>query len=195
MTSRAVAPTPTTFVVLLRGINVGPNKRMKMADLRAMCEDGGYGHVSTYIQSGNVLLTSASSEVQIVADLEERILARFGFDVSVVVRTEAEVAAAIGANPYPDEVDPTKLVLAFMASAPPPRAFASIDPAAFAPETFTLVGRDLYLHLPNGQGRAKLTAPHLAQTKTIPTTARNWKSVTTLLELARQTSVLAAGPA
>ncbi len=182
----ARATTPTTYVVLLRGINVGPTKRMKMADLRALCEEAGYAQVSTYIQSGNVLLTSPAPESDVVADLESRILERFGFDVAVVVRTESELAAAIEANPYTDEHDPTKLVLAFMQSWPPAGTFASIEAAAFAPEAFTLLGRDLYLHLPNGQGRAKLTAALLGQTSTGPITARNWKSVTTLLALARR---------
>lgn len=172
----------TTSIALLRGVNVGGNRKVPMAELRALFVDAGFENVTTYIQSGNVVFAHRKrSPDALEADLEARIQAAVGFDVSVVVRTAHQWDGVVRNNPFPG-VEPTKLHVAFLKSDPAPDWADAIDVAAFAPEELVLVGRDLYLHLPNGMGRAKLP-PTLRALRT-PTTARSWQTVMKLQELA-----------
>ena len=171
----------TTYIALLRGINVGGNHKIRMADLRDLFAMAGCEDVSSYIQSGNVVFTHPSATAdQLAADLERRIAADTGFDVPVIVRTAAAWAGVVGANPYPD-VEPTSLHVVFLAVAPSPAAVAAFDAARFAPEEFTVVGRDVYLYLPDGMGRAKL--PPALPLIRVTGTARNWRTVLKLAEL------------
>lgn len=171
------------YVVLLRGINVGGQGKLPMAQLRALCADAGGGHVATYIQSGNAVLTSEAAPEVLAAELGARIEAAAGFAPEVLVRTVDELEAVIAGNPFPEEADPTKLVVAFLRTPPAPGAFDAVDLAAFAPEEAVLGDRHLYLHLPDGQGRAKLPIA-LGRAGGVAATARNWRTVTVLAEMA-----------
>ncbi len=177
-----------THVALLRGINVGGRNKVTMADLRAVVTSLGYTDVATYIQSGNVVLRHPGrSADRLRDDLERRIEAATGWDIAVVVRTAAEWAALVAANPFAD-ADPTTLHVACCRDPPPAGALDELDPTAHAPETCVLIGAQLYLHLPNGMGRATLPValntlrpgPGAAP---LVTTVRNWRTVTTLLDL------------
>lgn len=172
----------TTYIALLRGINVGGNRKIRMADLSALLVEAGCGDVTTYIQSGNAVFTHPSrSPTKLTGDLEDRIAAAHGFDVPVVLRTAAEWVDVIARNPYPD-VEPTLLHACFFAGRPDAAALEKVDRAKFEPETFTVSGREIYLHLPNGMGRSKLT---VGMNKVLaPATARNWRTVEKLHELA-----------
>jgi uncharacterized protein (DUF1697 family) len=172
----------TTYIALLRGINVGGNRKIPMADLRALFVDAGCDSVTTYIQSGNVVFTHRTRSSGVLGtDLERRIKAANGFDVPVFLRSASEWAAVVQNNPFAG-VEPTKLLVAFLSVDPGPGAADAIDPAAFAPEEFVLLGREVYLHLPNGAGRAKL--PQALSVLHTPATTRNWRTVMKLLELA-----------
>jgi len=178
----------TTYVVLLRGINVGKNRKLPMAELRTICVDAGCADVRTYIQSGNVVLRSAQKAPALVAELERRIRAHTGFDVPIVVRTVDELESVVARCPFDTSVDPTTLVVAFSQQRPPRGALRDLDAGAFGDEQFVLDGRDLYLSLPGGQGRSKLAAA-VARTRTgAVATVRNWKTVETLLALAQATT-------
>ena len=174
----------TTSIALLRAINVGGNRSIKMADLAEVFGAAGCGNVRTYIQSGNVVFTHGSrSEAALVDDLQRGIEQATGFDVAVVVRTAEAWAEVVAQNPY-SGVEPTHLHVSFLADAPAASEVESIDRAAFAPEQFSVVGRQVYLHLPHGMGRAKLP---VALTRTLlrsPATTRNWRTVEKLLALA-----------
>lgn len=185
---------PTTYVILVRGINVGGSSTLAMADLRAACTDAGCAHVSTYIQSGNVLCTSPAAAAELAEEVGRQIESRGGPTVTVVTRTRSELAEVIAANPFPAVTDPTKLVVGFLRDDPPPGVLDSVDLAAFAPEEGVGIGRHLYLHLPEGQGRAKLPAALTERVLGGPVTVRNWRTVTKLLELADATT-RAAEPA
>jgi uncharacterized protein (DUF1697 family) len=164
------------FVALLRGINVG-GRTLKMADLREVVSDAGGTDVETYIQSGNVVLSHRMrSSSKLGAHLSAAIEASTGMDVDVIVRTEGEWEEVVAANPFPD-AGGTTLHVVFLADAPPPGSLDSLDLAAFAPEEAALVGRELYLHLPNGMGRAEL--PKVLEKRGPPVrgTARNWNTV------------------
>ncbi|MDP9246334.1 MAG: DUF1697 domain-containing protein [Chloroflexota bacterium] len=190
MDSNPVRATATfaampAYVALLRGINVGGNRMIKMADLRAVFVAADADDVATYIQSGNVVFTHAArSEPTLAAELEKRIAKAAGFPVPVVLRSAAQLARVIEDSPFPD-ADTDHLHVAFLAARPPSNTPA-IDARAFAPECYAAVGRELYLYLPDGMGRSRLAAAVLAKPKAIGAggTARNWRTVLKLNELA-----------
>ncbi len=170
----------TRIVALLQGINVG-KRTIPMADLRALFEKAGATDVATYIQSGNVVFTHSAKPVDALRDeLEQKISKAAGFTAPVMLRTKAQLAAIVRKNPYASD-DPKQLHVAFLHDKPPARAFSGVDVAKFAPEEYTLVGRDIYFHLPNGMGQAKLP---LVLSKQQLMTARNWNTVTKLLAMA-----------
>jgi len=168
------------YVGLLRGINVGGKNPVPMADLRALIESLGFSDVRTLIQSGNVTFW-APSPVR-PATIEAALADRFGFYIPVVLRTVPALARVLGANPFP-ATEPTRLHVGFMATAPPARVVDGLDASVHLPEEFAIRGCDVYLHLPGGMGRAKLPA-YLDRQLGIPTTIRNWNTVTKLAEVA-----------
>ncbi len=170
------------YVVLLRGINVGGKAKVAMPALRDVCASVGCEDVVTYIQSGNVVLKSKVSADKLRTALEAAIAAEFGFSPAVMVRTAKEMAAVLGANPFPD-ADEKTIHVGFLHAAPnaaTKKCLAAID---CAPEEVTAVGRDLYLHLPNGMGRAALPVQLERCLRPNPVTVRNWRTVTKLVEL------------
>ena len=175
--------TTTVYVALLRGINVGGRSTLSMADLRRVASGCGFGSVATYIQSGNLVLTSTSGPDAVAARLEEAIAAEGGPTPRAAVRSRAELSAVVAANPYADRsTAATRVHVAFLAQGAEPPALDGIDLARFAPDELTVRGRETYLFLPNGIGRSKL-AEALARLPA-PATVRNWRTVTTLLSRA-----------
>ncbi len=176
----------TVDVVLLRGINVGGGRKLPMADLRQICIDVGGEDVATYIQSGNVVLRSSLAAGALEAAVERRISEVAGFSTDVIVRTLAEFDDVVSSGIYADEADGTKRVVIFLKKAPPKDALADLDLDALAPESYTLRGREIYLHLPNGQGRAKLpdAIARATRSRPIPGTTRNWRTVEKLQAMA-----------
>jgi uncharacterized protein (DUF1697 family) len=174
-----------TSVALLRGVNVGGH-RIRMPDLVELFGEAGCEDVKTYVQSGNVVFRhNTRSDRALIDDLEQRMKAAYGFDVPVILRHQDEWQAVLDANPYPTD-DATTVHVIFLATKPPGKALDAVDRTAFEPEEFTLNGREIYLHLPEGMGRSKL--PPKLVIKGVMATARNWRSVTKLAELAQVTS-------
>lgn len=165
-------------VGLLRGINVGGRNRLKMADLRAAVESLGHTEVETYLQSGNVVFAVGDVHDRLGDEIAERLRDRCEVDVRVLIRTGDEMAAIVAANPY-DRDDPTKVVVTFL---PTDAVAPDLDLDAFAPEHLTVNGREVYLDLPNGQGRSRLTAA-LAKLDDGVSTSRNWRTVLALAEM------------
>jgi uncharacterized protein (DUF1697 family) len=173
-----------TSVALLRGVNVGGHQ-IGMAGLADLFREAGCEDVKTYLRSGNVVFRHTKADKALIADLEQRMKAEYGFAVPVILRHEDEWQAVLDANPYPTD-DPTKVHVVFLDRQPPANALDHVDRARFEPEEFTLIDRELYLHLPNGMGRSKLS--QAVGVKGVVGTARNWRSVTKLAELAQDTS-------
>jgi len=145
-----------SVIALLRGVNVGGNRKIPMADLRAVFVEAGCGDVATYIQSGNVVFTTSGRSLEKVrVDLERRIETATGFAVPVILRTARELEVVVRENPF-TTAGPAQLHVAFLGAAPAAGSFDGVDRANFAPEEFVVAGREVYLHLPNGAGRAKL---------------------------------------
>jgi uncharacterized protein (DUF1697 family) len=151
-----------------------------MPQLRAAVESLGHTDVRTYIQSGNLIFTSAKKVTP--ASLEDLVAATFGVESAVMLRTPAQLVAALAANPFP-QADRSRLHVGFMATDPPPATVAALDGQRFLPEEFSIRGTELYLHLPTGMGTAKLPA-YLGRALKVPTTIRTWRTVTTLAEMA-----------
>lgn len=161
-----------------------------MAELRQALEDDGYTDVKTYIQSGNVVLThKPAPDAKFAAALERRITALAGYDVPLTLRSETEMRSVVKRNPF-DVSDPTKLVVWFLNDKPPATALKGLEDVDIGKEAYKLSGRELYLSLPNGQADAILPVA-LAKLK-VPAfrtaTARNWRTVGKLLELAQSHS-------
>jgi len=176
----------TRYVALLRGINVGGNKKVPMAQLRELLQGLGYTDVATLLQSGNAVFTAKEkSPAKVVKQLETAIAQEFGFEVSVVIRTRDELAEVIKANPLPGAEDaPSKFLVTFLSDVPEKKRLEQMDPAAYLPDEFRVVGREIYARFPNGIGNSKLATVLGGPRLGVTPTARNWSTVTKLLELA-----------
>ena len=174
----------TRSVALLRGINVAGNRKIQMVDIRAMFEAAGCVDVETYIQSGNVVFSHDALEgTALEHTLEQQVRFDTGFEIAILVRTATELAHVLGANPYPG-TEGTKLVVLVLRDLVDPALLEGIDRAHVWPEAFALHGRELYLSLPNGQGRALLPVAIGKCMSHLATTARNWNTVVKLAGLA-----------
>jgi Uncharacterized protein conserved in bacteria len=184
-TSAADAAPRLTYIAFLRGVNLGPSRRLAMADLRTWLADLGYTNVRTHLQSGNVVLDSTDSAAEVARQLEKRIEARAGFQVNCVVRTPAQLRRVVEANPFDGvATDDAKLVVAFLSGEPDPGRFADVDFTAFEPELFHAAKTEIYLWHPNGIHKSKLTALLTDRRLGVSATARNWRTVTKMLEIA-----------
>jgi uncharacterized protein (DUF1697 family) len=165
---------------LLRGVNIGPNKRIAMPALREIAESLGHDDVETYLQSGNVVFTPASdAPADLATQLEEAIAGATGLDVLVVVRTGRELCAIVESNPYPVD-DPTKVVVAFLGEAVELGDLSLGDLGTYLPDELTLSGRQLYVSVPNGQARSKLMEALTKRSLPTTLTVRNWRTVEAL---------------
>jgi uncharacterized protein (DUF1697 family) len=173
------------YAALLRGINVGRNKRIGMADLRALMESLGHGSVRTHLQSGNIVFESPKrSATPLAAGIEKAIAAELGMDVTVMVRRSDELAAVVAASPFGGRTDdPKKVHVAFLSEAPRAAAVKAFGAEEFAPDELEVVGREVYLLYPDGYARSKLTNAVLEKGLGVRATSRNWRTVKALADL------------
>lgn len=175
-----------TLVALLRGVNVGGKVKVPMAELRSLLSGLGLEQVTTYIQSGNVVFQTGGGAKKVAGRIERGIAEAFGVDVTVLIRTPAQLRTIAEHNPFlADEPDPAKLHVVFLRDRPKAGASSRLDPERSPPDRFHLRGRELYLHLPNGAARSKLTNDYLERRLGVRATARNWKTLLKLIELTR----------
>ena len=154
-----------------------------MPALREIVESLGHGDVETYLQSGNVVFTPArAGRGDLAPAIEAAIGEATGFDVPVLVRTGSELAAIVSANPY-DVGDPTRVVVAFLGEAVKLARLGLGDLDSYAPDELTQVGRELFISVPNGQGRSKLMEGLTKRRAPTVVTVRNWRTVAALAEL------------
>lgn len=174
----------TRYVVLLRAVNVGGNNKVPMKWLREAALDAGFTDVATYVQSGNLVLSSADGAAAVGARVAELIKAEHDLDIDVVVRSRAELAKVIKANPFVDEIaEPTKVHVSFLTGAPERERVNALDPDEFDPERYVVKGKEMYLYFPGGSGRSKLATAPWGKRLGVQGTARNWRTVTTLLDM------------
>ncbi|MDQ8731564.1 DUF1697 domain-containing protein [Bradyrhizobium sp. LHD-71] len=168
----------TTFVALLRAVNVGGTGKLPMSDLKAMCEDCGFARVQTYIASGNVVFTSRKSEVTVKSELEDCLASYAGKPVAVAIRTAGEMAKVCSDNPFP--AAPANWTVAIFLDKPPP-ADALNGIRGRADEEIGLGRREIYVHYGAGLGRSKLIIPAAKDG-----TARNMNTIAKLAEMAAE---------
>jgi uncharacterized protein (DUF1697 family) len=173
-------------IVLLRGINVGGHRKVAMPALRDLLEGHGYEDVVTYVQSGNIVLTSSLAAANLERTLEQQILDGLGVDPAVVVRTRKQIADVIEGNPFPDAARsaPKLLQVNFLSAKPSAKVAADLAAADVAPEEVVLRGREAYAWHPDGVQRSKLARLLTDKRMGVTVTARNWNTVTKLLALA-----------
>jgi uncharacterized protein (DUF1697 family) len=174
----------TTYVAMLRGINVGGHAKVAMTDLRASFAEMGFDDVQSYIQSGNVVFRSSKSPTTLTSAIERALESAFGHGIKVVIRTGAQLAAVVGHNPLLGrDREPAKLHVTFLASKPAPSRLGALDAGAFLPDEFIVSGREVYLHCPEGYGRTKLNNAFFERSLGVVTTTRTWNTVTTLADM------------
>jgi uncharacterized protein (DUF1697 family) len=172
-------------VALLRGINVGGRARLSMAELRSTLTDRGFADVQTYLQSGNVVLESGNRPLTALgAEIESAISETFGLGVRVILRVRKDLVAVTRAHPFLDrEADSSRIHVVFLETVPDADRVAKLEPDRSPPDQFEVIGREIYLRYPNGQGRSKLGLDYFERVLGIAGTARNWNTVSKLLEM------------
>jgi len=170
---------------MLRGINVGGHAKVPMTELRAMFCDMGHLDARTYIQSGNVVFGASASTAALQSAIEERLEERLGLGIKVVLRTGAQLDDVVSHNPLVDgKRDRAKLHVTFLGSKPASSRVSVLDREAFLPDEFEVVGREVYLHCPDGYGRTKINNSFFERALGVSATTRTWKTVTTLADMA-----------
>src|SRR5579859_722441 len=177
------------YVAMLRGINIGPHKRMKMEKLRASCEGLGFAGVKTYIQSGNVVFKGPKlSPAALSKKVGACILKDFGFSSEVFSRTREEMEAIIDGNPFMKErgIDPSKLHVVFLSEAPSEAALEKLQALTRPPDRAHNSGREIYFYFPNGVSASSLWKHPLDRVTGVAGTMRNWNTVNQLHQMAME---------
>ena len=171
-------------VALLRGVNVGGANKLPMSDLKAIFESAGCVHVETIIQSGNVVFEAPAAIVNGLASLvAEQIRLRHGLRTPVILRSRADLRAIVDGNPFVRAgVDEALLHVMCLAARPAERDSAALDPHRSAPDEFIIDGKNIYLRLPNGVARSKLTNAYFDKALRTIGTSRNWRTIAKLCE-------------
>jgi len=176
-----------TYISMLRGINVGGQKPMKMDRVRELFAALGFEQVRTYVQSGNVVFKATKrSPADLSRKIEERILSEFGFSVPVISKTAEEIGSAIQNNPFLREkgIDLAKLHVTFLSQAPSGTALQKLDALGPEPDRFHARGKEIYLFCPNGYSSSRLTNNVLEKLLSVRATTRNWNTVNQLYRIA-----------
>jgi uncharacterized protein (DUF1697 family) len=174
-------------VVLLRGINLGARNRIAMPALRELLTGAGFEDVRTYLQSGNVVLSSDATSSNVAEQCERLIADELDLAIKVVTRTRDEIAQVVERNPLGDvATSPKRYQVSFLSAEPDPEVVRKLESLALPSERMAVIGREIYAWHPDGVARSKLWAGLAGPALKVTATARNWTTVTNLLELASQ---------
>jgi len=182
------APMPV-LISMLRGVNVGGHNKIKMDALRALYESFKFENPRSYVQSGNIVFrTKEKNSAALATKIQSAIEHKFGFRPEVILRTADELRKTIAASPFAGRMglEPGKILVTFLAGDPGPKAQAALLGLKDFPEELHLRGRELYIYFPDGAGKSKLPWSQIAKLLQTEGTARNWNSVTKLLEMAEE---------
>lgn len=174
------------YAAFLRGVNVGGRNRISMPALRDLLAELSFTDVETLLQSGNAVFGAGrGSPAKLEARIEDALREQLDVDVDVMVRTHAQLAAVVDANPFVSEAaaEPGKVLVSFLAREPDRGRLGSVDARALEPERFHLNGRELYLWCPDGVGRSRLVQTLSDKKLGVAGTARNWNTVTKVRDL------------
>ncbi len=177
------------FISMLRGVNVGGHNRIKMDALRELYESLKLRDPQTYVQSGNVVFKTKERDAGLLAaHIENGIERSFGFRPAVVVRTASDLRKVIARNPFATRtgIDPSKLLVTFLANDPEPEGRDKILKIKADPDELRIDGREVYTYFPDGMARPKVPWALIEKTLKTSGTGRNWNSVMKLLEIAEK---------
>lgn len=175
------------YISILRGINVGGNRKILMADLKAMYEDLGFTNVSTYIQSGNVIFNTSNTNPRKLEDkIKNSIADKFGFDVPVIIRSIEEMKQVVSENPFLNNAyfDPKKLYVTFLSASIDSVHENNIIPQDYLPDQFKILGQHIYVYYAEKISSSKLIQSLFEKQYKVTATTRNWNSVNKLVEIA-----------
>lgn len=177
------------IISMLRGVNLAAHNRIKMDALRGLYESLKLRDPQTYIQSGNVIFRTEEQDLmKLCKRVQDGIQRSFGFRSDVIVRTCSEMRDVIARNPFAARrnVDPSRLLVTFLASDPGAEARKKVLEIKTDPEELRIDGCEVYIYYPNGMARPKLSWPVIERTLKTSGTGRNWNSVRKLLEIAER---------
>lgn len=183
----------TTYISVLRGINVSGQNKIKMDALKELYENLHFTNVQTYIQSGNVVFQCDKSEQKDMAlRISQLLQKKFGFDIPVIVLEMAEFKRIIDSNPYQNDPsrDISHLYVTFLAGKPGPFDTQTFDAYKSPNEELTLTEKAVYLYCPNGYGKTKLTNTFFENKLKTGATTRNWRTTTELLNITQKLTLL-----
>lgn len=178
----------TTYISILRGINVSGQKKILMADLKTLYETLKFTDVTTYIQSGNVVFRAdkKTAGAEPARKIEQAISKKYTFDVPVIVRTSDEMKKAVASNPFVKDkkIDVDKLHVTFLSDVPEEINLENIKKIEFPPDRFVIIDKEIFLHCPKSYGETKLSNKFFESKLKVTATTRNWKTVHTLADMA-----------
>lgn len=173
-----------TYIALLRGINVSGQKKILMADLKALFETLDFEDVQTYIQSGNVVFKSVENDIsKLVSLIEDAINTRYGFDVAVQVISKQEINDVVENLPFKGERAFNRLAVVFLAAKPDNIPLADIEPLKAKDDEIVFKDRFIYLYIPQGFGKSKLDNNTIERKIKVRATTRNWNTILKLQEM------------
>jgi uncharacterized protein (DUF1697 family) len=185
------------FISFLRGVNMTGHNIIKMTDLADLYRKLGFKDAETYIQSGNVIFSSdrGSKESELVLNIEKGILDKFNYIVPVMLRTNQELADLFNTNPFLEEpdFDPSKMAVIFLHEEPSDNQLQKVADVDYPPDKFKIIGREIFTYCPNGFGKTKIYTNFFEKKMGVTGTARNWKTVSTLLSLCNPPTPLKGG--
>ena len=174
-------------ISILRGINVGGNRKIPMAELRQLYSELRLKNVTTYIQSGNVIFSADKiNDEKLAKAIEQRILEKYNFEVPVIIRSMDEMKAVVKNNPFLNynKIDTGKLHVTFMNKFPAKENSEKLRTYNYEPDRFTLSGKEVYIYCPDGYGNTKLNNTFFESKLKVTATTRNWRTVNELLRIA-----------
>lgn len=177
-----------TYISFLRGVNMTGHNSIKMTDLSSLYVKLGFKDAITYIQSGNVIF-SEFGDIPVSSfsvHIEQAILEQFNFIIPVMIRTTQELNGLYLSNPFllGKNFDPSKMAVIFLHEVPSDAQIQKVAGIDYPPDKFKIIGRDIFIYCPNGFGKTKLYTNFFEKKMGVTGTARNWKTITTMLKIA-----------
>ena len=177
-------------ISFLRGVNMTGHNSIKMTDLSELFLKIGLKDAETYIQSGNVVFSEIGEILpsDLTSSIEQAILKRFNYVIPVMIRTRKELTDLFTSNPFLREphFDPSKMAVIFLHEEPSDNQLRKVDDVDYPPDKFKIIGREIYTYCPNGFGKTKIYTNFFEKKMGVSGTARNWKTITTLLAIAEK---------
>lgn len=175
-----------TYIVLLRGVNVSGKNLIKISELKETLSNAGFSNVSTYIQSGNIILKSALEKTAIEETVHKLILEHFNCSVHVFCLTVSDMEQALANNPFPIDSEPNKVFVTFLNQTPQPDLIEKLNLIAFGNEQFKITDKLLYFYVPDGMGKSKMNNNFFENKLKVTATGRNLNTIYKLIDLSKK---------